>query len=45
MRRDELVIVQMRIGAADPVNLLALARAERLLRVEAPGAFEQALPT
>src|SRR6266511_758898 len=44
MRRDELFIAQVWIGAANPVDLLALAGAERLVRVEAPGAFQQALP-
>jgi len=43
MGRDELVIAQMRIGATNPVNFLALAGAERFLRVEAPDAFQQAL--
>ena len=43
MLRDEVVISQMRIGAADAVDLLVLAVPERLVRIEAPCPFQQAL--
>ena len=35
MRRHERVVVQVRIAAVDAVDLLALAGAQRLVRVEA----------
>src|SRR5690242_19731252 len=40
---DKGVIREMRIRAADAVDLFALAKSERFIRVEAPDAFEQAL--
>lgn len=43
MLRDEIVVVQMRIGGMHAVDLLKLARTERFFGVEAPQAFEQAL--
>ena len=44
MRGDEGIVVQVRVGGIDAVNLLALARAEAFPRVEAPDAFKQSLP-
>lgn len=44
VRGDEGVVVQTRVGGVNAVNLLALARAEALGRVEAPGALQQPLP-
>lgn len=41
--RDEIVVVQMRTGRVNAVDLLKLARTERFVLVEAPDAFEQAL--
>ena len=44
IRAHEGVIVEVRIGGADAVDLLLLSGAERLARIEAPDAFEQPLP-
>src|SRR5688572_33051555 len=41
--RDELVVVQVRVRAVDAVDLLRLPGTHRLMRVEAPGAFQQSL--
>src|SRR4029453_11630324 len=43
MRRHELVVVQVRIGPVDAVDLLALAAAQRLVRVETADRGEQSL--
>src|SRR5205814_6273023 len=40
----ERIVVEVRIGGADAVDLLALSGSQRLLRVETPDAFEQSLP-
>ena len=40
---NEVVVVQMRIGAIDAVDLFRLARAERFVGIEAPDAFEESL--
>ena len=40
VRGDKRIVTQVRVGGADTVNLLALARAETLARVEAPEALE-----
>src|SRR6185503_15192448 len=45
MGRDEFVVSQMRIGAADAIDLFTLAGAKIFLGVEAPNAFKQALPS
>ena len=45
MLPDEFIVVQVRIRAMDAVNLLGLARRERLVWIEAPSVFQQALPT
>ena len=44
MGAHEAVVAQLRVGGADPVDLLLLAWPEALVRVEAPDAVEQALP-
>ena len=44
MRGDEGIVVQVRVGGIDAVDLLTLARAETFTRVEAPDAFKQSLP-
>src|SRR5215831_20838818 len=41
--RARSVVVEVRIGRADPVDLLLLSASQRLARVEAPDAFEQPL--
>lgn len=43
VRFDKRIVIQVRIGAADTVDFLTLAGAERFVRIEAPDAFEQAL--
>ena len=43
MLRHKGIIVEMRIGGMDAVDLCALAGAEGFVFVEAPEAFEQAL--
>ena len=43
MLLDEMVVCQVRIGAADSVDFFALAGGEGFLGVQAPGSFEQAL--
>ena len=43
MLGDEGIIAEMRIRGADAINLRKLAGAERLVFIEAPDAFEQAL--
>ena len=43
MFRDESVVVQLRIGAADAVDFFFLARAERLLRIETPEPLQKTL--
>ena len=43
MSGDEVVVVEMRVGAIDAVNLRELAGAERFVFIEAPEAFQQAL--
>ena len=45
MSGDEVVVVEMRVGAMDAINFSKLARAERFVFIEAPQAFEQALPS
>ena len=40
---NELVVIQVRIGAIYTVDLFELAETENLFTVEAPGALEQAL--
>jgi len=40
VRGDERIIVQVRVGGADTINLLTLAGAEALARIEAPEALE-----
>ena len=44
MGAHERIVVEVRIGGADAVDLLALSGSQRLLRVETPDAFEQSLP-
>ena len=44
MLGHEVVVGEVRIGAADAVELLALAGGQALLRVEAPDAQQKALP-
>src|SRR5690242_18236394 len=41
---NKIIIVEVRIGGADAVDLLALSGPQRLLRVETPDTFEQSLP-
>src|SRR5262245_52831245 len=41
---DEGVVVQVRVGTVDAVDLLRLAGAEPLVGVQAPGALQQPLP-
>ena len=43
MGANERVVVQVRVGAVDPVDLLGLAGAQPLVRVEAPRPREQPL--
>src|SRR5215469_16277305 len=43
IRAHEGIVVEVRIGCADAVDLLALSRSQRLARVETPDAFEQSL--
>src|SRR5262249_61154931 len=43
IRAHEGIVVEMRIGRADPVDLLLMPGSQRLARVETPDAFEQAL--
>src|SRR5258706_15639612 len=43
MLRDEVVIIQMRIGAMDPIDFFALPGAWQLLPVQAPDSFKQSL--
>lgn len=43
MLGDEIIIAEMRVGGADAINLRKLAGAERLVLVETPEAFEEAL--
>lgn len=43
MLGNEFVVDQMRVIAADAIDLLRLARRERLVRVEAAGRAQQAL--
>jgi hypothetical protein len=45
MGGDELFIAQVRVRPADAIDFLALARRERLARVEAEGIRHQALAT
>jgi hypothetical protein len=40
----EGVVAQVRIGAADPIDLASLAGAERLARVDAPCPLQEPLP-
>src|SRR5262245_4539345 len=40
----ELVVGEMRVSAADPLDLFELPRREVLVRIETPSAFEQSLP-
>ena len=40
VRGDEGIVIQVRVGGINAVNLLALARAEAFPRVEAPGALK-----
>src|SRR5450755_1074778 len=40
---DEGVVAEVGVDAQHPIDLLGLAGAQALLRVEAPDAFEQAL--
>jgi len=40
---DEVVVVEMRIRGMDAGDFVALAWAERLVGIEAPNTFEQAL--
>src|SRR6187402_2681841 len=44
IRRDEGVVAEVGMLLQHPVDLRRLTRAEALVRVEAPGAGEQALP-
>src|SRR5215831_19864369 len=44
VRAHEVIVVEVRIGGADAVDLLALSGSQRLLRVKAPDTFEQSLP-
>ncbi len=44
VRAHEGVVVEMRVGGADPVDLFLLARSQGLVRVEAPDAREKPLP-
>ena len=44
VRGDKGVVIQVRVGGADAVNLLSLAGAETFARVETPQALEQCLP-
>src|SRR6266487_5910129 len=41
---DKFVLAQVRIGTMHAVDFLALTGAERLIRIQTPDAFEQALP-
>src|SRR5262249_6436442 len=43
IRAHEGVVVEVRIGRADAVDLLLLPGSQRLARVETPDAFQQAL--
>ena len=43
MSGDEVVVMEMRIGAIDAVNLSELVGAQRFVFIEAPDTFEQAL--
>src|SRR5262249_60663593 len=43
IRAHEGIVVEMRIGRADPVDLLLMPGSQRLARVETPDAFDQAL--
>ena len=43
MSGDEIIVVQMRVGATDAVNFIELAGAQRFVLIKAPDAFEQAL--
>ena len=45
MPGDEVVIVQMRVGAMHAIDLSELAGAESFVLVEAPETFEQPLPS
>jgi hypothetical protein len=40
---DEFIIVQVRIGLANPVDLFFLTRTECFLGIQAPDALEQSL--
>ena len=40
MRGDEGIVIQMRVGGIDAVNLIMLARAQTFTRVETPDAFQ-----
>src|SRR5579872_1372787 len=40
----EIVVVQLGIRGVDSIDLFALARAEALVRIEAPKSFQQSLP-
>src|SRR5947209_17823727 len=44
IRAHEGVIVEVRIGRADAIDLLLLSASQRLARVETPNALEQSLP-
>src|SRR5262249_56466789 len=44
VRAHEGIVVEVRVGRADAIDLLALPGSQRLARVEAPDAFEQSLP-
>jgi hypothetical protein len=40
---NELVVGEMRIGTANSIDLLNLARRKSFVRIEAPSSFEQSL--
>src|ERR1017187_6745697 len=44
MRGDEVIVVQVRVGGINAVNLLTLARAETFTGVKTPDTFKQPLP-
>lgn len=43
MLGDKIVIIEMRVGGADTIDLRKLTGTERFMLVEAPQTFEQAL--
>src|ERR1035438_4959341 len=43
MRGDEAIVVQVRVGGINAVNLFTLARAETFTGVKTPDAFKQSL--